>query len=93
MSPATTQRLAKAGITIQFLALIRTLAEYFRLKHVLGPSFTVAAAEPYVTGALLAAAGTWLGVTFYFFGKHAWSAAIAAGTVVLLLAYKFLVVV
>ena len=90
MTPATTQRLAKAGITIQFMALIRTLAEYFRLRHVMGPSFTLAAAEPYVAGALLAAASTWLGVTFYLFGKHGWSAAIAAGTVVLLLAYKFL---
>src|SRR5262249_27794108 len=55
-------RLAQVGICVQFLALVRTLAEFFRLEHVQGPTIAVATVAPYVGAALLAALFTWAGV-------------------------------
>lgn len=84
--------LARIGITVQFLALVRTLAEYFRLKHVRLGHFTLSSGEPYVTGALIAAVLCWLAVTLYFFHRYRAATAVAAATVVILLAYKLIVV-
>lgn len=81
---STLRRLAGVAITVQFPALIRTLAEYFRLKYVEGSAFSPVAAEPYVTGALLAALCAWISVTCYLFGRNAWTVWIGLGTVVLL---------
>ena len=88
---STVQRLAGVAITVQFLALIRTLAEYFRLKYVQGSAFSPIAAEPYITGALLVALCAWVGVTCYMFGRYAWTVWIGVATVVLLLAFKMMV--
>jgi len=86
--PPSAQRLAQAGIIIQFLALIRTLAEFFRLRHALGAGATIEGLAPYVTGALLAAGGAAIAVVCYFFQRYRWAAMVAAATVVLLIAYK-----
>ncbi len=48
-------RLAQVAICVQFLALVRTLAEFFRLQHVEGPTLRVATVAPYVGAGLLAA--------------------------------------
>ena len=85
----TRERWAMAGITVQFLALVRTLAEYFRLKHVQGARFSPALAEPYVAGALIAAVLCWLAVTLFFLRRHTAALATSAATVLVLLAYKF----
>lgn len=85
------QRLAGIAITVQFLALVRTLSEYFRLKYVQGEEFSPVAAEPYITGALLAAVCAWLGVTCYLFGRYTWTVWIGAGTVVLLIVFKVMI--
>ena len=82
----TRERWAQIGITIQFLIVVRTLAEFFR--HVLGSSFSVAVAAPYVGGALVAACFCWAGVTSYFFRRYTLSAWIALAAVVILLVYK-----
>ena len=50
----TRERWAQLGITVQFLIVLRTLGEIFRLKHIHGASFSVAAVMPYVSGALIA---------------------------------------
>lgn len=47
--------LAQVSICVQFLALVRTLAEFFRLQHVRGPALHVATVAPYVGAGLLAA--------------------------------------
>ncbi len=88
MTPKTIDRLAKIGITIQFLALVRTLAEYLRLQHSVGAPFTTAAGAPYVIGGIIAAVCAWAGVMFYMFGRPRWTIGAAVGTVVLLIAYK-----
>lgn len=87
----TAERWAQIGITVQFLALVRTLAEYFRLKHVHGIAFSVAVAEPYVTGALIAAVLAWVSVTLFFFRRFRAATAVSAATVAVLLLYRFVV--
>jgi hypothetical protein len=88
----TKERWAQLGITVQFLIVVRTLGEFFRLRHVLGPNFSTAVAAPYVGGALIAACFCWAGVTLYLFRRYTLSAWIALATIVILLIYKITVV-
>lgn len=88
----TKERWAQIGITIEFLIVIRTLGEFFRLRHALGPNFSTAAATPYLGGALIAACSCWVAVTFYFFRRYMPSACIAFATVPILLVYKIAVI-
>lgn len=82
------ERWAQIGITVQFLIVLRTLGEIFRLRHVEGPGFSVAVAMPYVGGALIAVCFCWAGVILYFFRRYALAAWIAVASVVVLLVYK-----
>lgn len=84
----TRERWAQIGITTQFLIVVRTLGEFFRLRHVLGAHFSTAVATPFVVGALIAACSCWAGVSLYFFRRYTLSAWIALATVVVLLVYK-----
>ena len=88
MSPKATERGAKVGIAIQFLALVRCLGEVFRLKYVLGPRVTLADVEPFVEGALIAAVLCAVSVGLYFFGRHRGALAVSALTVAALVAYR-----
>ena len=90
--PVTRERWAQIGITTQFLIVVRTLGEIFRLKHAHGADFSAAAAMAYVGGALIAACSCWAGVTLYFLRRYALSAWIALATVVILLAYKIFMI-
>jgi len=84
----TRERWAQLGITVQFLIVVRTLGEIFRLRHVDGPGFSAALTMPYVGGALIAACCCWAGVVLYFFRRYALSAWLALLTVAGLLVYK-----
>ena len=84
----TRERWAQIGITAQLLIVVRTLGEFFRLRHVLGASFSTSVAAPYVGGALIAACFCWAGVTLYFFRRYMLSVCIALAAVVILLVYK-----
>jgi hypothetical protein len=88
LSRLSSQRLAQIGIGVQFLALIRTLAEYFRLQYVYGPELQLTTVAPFVTGGLLAAVFTAVAVFCYFIGKYSLVVWVAAITIVALLAYK-----
>jgi hypothetical protein len=88
----TRERWAQLGITVQFLIVVRTLGEIFRLKHIHGASFSVATAMPYVGGALIAVCCCWAGVTLYFFGRYAAAAWLSLATVFVLLVYKIVVI-
>ena len=80
----TPHRLAQLGISVQFLALLRTLGEYFRLRS----SLTIPVATPFVGGALLAASLAWVAVLCYFAGKDRAAAGVAGATVLALMAFK-----
>ena len=92
ISRVTKERWAQIGITTEFLIVVRTLGEFFRLRHVHGTNFSSAVGALYVGGALIAACSCWAGVTFYFFRRFTLSAWIALATVPILLAYKIAVI-
>ena len=85
-------RLAQLGICVQFLALVRTLAEFFHLQHVEGPSLRIATVAPYVGGALLTALLTWTAVLCYFAGRDRAAIGVAGATIVALLIVKIAVI-
>jgi hypothetical protein len=88
----TKERWAQIGVTIEFLIVVRTLGEFFRLRHVHGTNFSTAVAALYVGGALIAACSCWAGVTLYFFRRYMLSAWITLATVPVLLVYKVAVI-
>ena len=88
----TKERWAQIGITTEFLIVVRTLGEFFRLRHVHGTNFSTAEAALYVGGALIAACSCWAGVIFYFFRRYGLSAWITLATVPVLLMYKIAVI-
>lgn len=90
MTTQTTQRLAQIAVTVQFLALVRTLFEFIRLEHAEAATFTLSRAEPYIVGGLIAAILTWLGVIAYLVHRYAWTALMGVATVLVLIVYKLL---
>ncbi len=88
----TGERWAQLGITTQFLIVVRTLGEIFRLRHVHGMNFSAAIAMPYVGGALIAACSCWVGVSLYFFRRYTLSTWITLTTIAILIAYKIAVI-
>lgn len=91
-SSVTKEHWAQIGITTQFLIVVRTLGEIFRLRHVNSTMFSAVDAMPYVGGALIATCLGWISVTLYFFRRYTLSAWIAMATVVILLVYKIAVI-
>jgi hypothetical protein len=92
MKLTSAETLARFGIFVQFMALIRCLLEYFRLKSIHGGALTMAAVEPFIAGSLIATLGAWIAVICYFLRWYKTVVAVSAGTVVILLAYKIYVV-
>lgn len=88
----TKERWAQIGITVEFLIVVRTLGEFFRLGHVLGANFSTAVAMPYISGSLIAACSCWASVTSYFLRRYTLSTWIAMATVPILLMYKIVVI-
>ena len=88
----TKERWAQLGITIEFLIVVRTLGEFFRLRHVHGTNFSTAMAALYVGGTLIATCSCWAGVTCYFFRRYTLSAWITLATIPVLLVCKIVVI-
>ena len=88
----TKERWAQVGITIEFLIVVRTLGEFFRLRHFHATSFSIAVGALYIGGALIAACSCWIAVSFYFFRRYTVSAWIALATVPILMVYKIAVI-
>ena len=83
------ERWAQLGIGVQFLALVRILGEYFRLKHAYGAGMSLAIAEPLIRGALADAALCFAAVLLFFLKLYRSALLISVATLVLLLIYKF----
>jgi hypothetical protein len=83
-------RWAQLGVTIQFLALVRCLAEVYRLRWLRGDALRLADVQPFIAGALVAAVLCWVAVSLFFFARYRTSIATAALTVAALIAVKLL---
>ncbi|MEO7418232.1 MAG: hypothetical protein ABI163_14310, partial [Thermoanaerobaculia bacterium] len=92
MARITARRLSELAITGLFLALVRTLAEYYRLRYVRGTALGLAEVAPYITGGLMAAVGAWTAVGAYFFGRYRVAIGIVVAVVVAMLVYKVVVI-
>ncbi len=77
---------------MQFLALVRTLSEFFRLNYVFRTEFTIAMGEPFVVGALISAVTCWIAVRFFFFRRYTLSVAVSIGAILTLLVYRLVTV-
>jgi hypothetical protein len=88
----TKEHWAQTGITVEFLIIVRTLGEFFRIRHVQGASFSTAVAALYVGGALIAVCSCWAGVILYFFRRYMLCAWITLATIPVLLVYKIVLI-
>ena len=70
------------------MALVRTLAEYYRLRYVRGTALALAEVAPYITGGLMAAIGAWAAVVAYFFGRYRVAIGIVVAVIIAMLVYK-----
>jgi len=86
------QRGAVIAVFILFLALVRTLAEIYRLHAVRGPGFELADALPYVNGAMIAAVGAWASVTSFMWKRYRLAIAAVSVTILVMLVYKVAVI-
>ena len=84
----TPRRRAVVAITIQFLALVRTLLEIYRLRAVAHVSFGLNEALPYVNGALMAAVGAWIAVICFMRERYSLAVGVVLATIVVMLVYK-----
>ncbi len=92
MSGISARRLSELAITVLFLALVRTLAEYYRLRYVHGAALVLAEVAPYITGGLMATLGAWAAVVAYFFGRYRVATGIVLAAIVAMLVYKVVVI-
>jgi hypothetical protein len=82
------ERWAMLGISAQFLALIRVLAQYFWLRHTLDGHFTPLAYRPFIFGALIDAVLCFVAVLLFFWKRYTCALIVSVTTIVVLLAYK-----
>lgn len=81
---------AHIGLAIQFLALIRCIGEYFRLKYVQGDAFDLDVAEVFLMAAMCVSVLLGLGVLAYTLQRPRITTVLAVLTVAILLAMKVL---
>jgi hypothetical protein len=77
---------------MQLAILIRTLAEFYRLRHYYGAADALVRYEPYIGGLLINALLCLITVALLFWRKPRVAALTAAATVLILLAYKVLAI-
>ena len=83
------ERAAQIGVVLLLLALVRSVAEYDRLRFVLGGRRALPVFEPFIHGVLVAAVGTFVAILLYFLRSFRSSAVAAAATLLALLLYRF----
>ncbi len=80
--------MAKIGIGVQMLILIRLPAEVFRLQYLHGSAVTLRDVEPLMRGELITAVCAALAVALYFWNKPQATIWVAAANILVLVAYK-----
>ena len=89
MATQNRERWAQLGIVVQFLALIRALGEFFRLRYFRGAALRVPDVHPFLVGATITAVLCLVAVLLYFGRRYTAVVAVAGSTVVVLLVYRF----
>lgn len=83
---------AKAGIIVQLAIMIRTIAEFYRLRHYYGAAESLVRYDPYLGGLLIDAVLCLVAVALLFWRKPGAAAVTCAITIFVLLAYKVVVI-
>jgi hypothetical protein len=83
---------ARAGIVVQLVILIRTIAEFYRLRHYFGTAEALARYQPYLGGLLIDSLLCLLTVILLFLRKPRAAAVTCAATIFILLAYKLVAI-
>jgi hypothetical protein len=79
---------ARAGVIVQLVILIRTVGEFYRMRHYDGQAQALVRYEPYLGGLLIDAVLCLVTVALLFWRKPRAAALTAAATVIALLIYK-----
>ena len=82
------KRLAGLFIAAQFLALVRTLGEVFRIKYFAPDQYALTAREPLVGAALFTAVLVAVAVAVHALGRYRTALTIALANIVALFLYK-----
>ena len=88
----THEQWAQVGVIVQLVILIRTIGEFYRLRHYYGTAAALVRYEPYIGGLLIDGVLCLIAVALLFRKKPRASAITAAATIVILLVYKLLVI-
>ena len=88
MRSPSPERFAQIGIGMLFIAMLRTVGEYYRLRWSLGPHAGLKAFEPFISGLLLTVIGTMAAVGLYFAGRFRLVLWTAGSVIVGLILYK-----
>ena len=88
----TPEHWARVGVIVQLAIMIRTLAEFYRLRHYYGAAEALVRYEPYIGGLLINALLCLVAVSLLFWQKPRMAAVTTAGTIIVLLIYKVAVI-
>lgn len=88
----TLEHWARVGVVTQLAILIRTIGEFYRLRHYYGAAEALVRYEPYIGGLLIDAVLCLVSVGLLFWRKPRAAAFTAAATVLILLAYKLIAI-
>lgn len=92
MARPSTQRVAQGAMLLLLLALVRSAAEFYRLRAALGAEAGLHAFAPFVGGLLIGLVGLGVGLLLYFGGHFRTVVGLVALTLGALLVYKVRVI-
>ncbi len=80
---------ARIAIIIVFLALIRCLGEFFRLKYYQGPALSIASVAPFILDALICAVSCLMMTISLFYSRYRLIVVISVCTIITLFVIKW----
>lgn len=83
------EKLSKAAIIVIFIALIRCIAEPFRLQYYSGAELSFTQVKPFLIASLVAAVALLLMFALYLFKKPIVIVVLAIATIGILIAIKY----
>lgn len=83
-------KIARISTIVIFLALIRSLLEFFRLDYLQQATLTIDQVKPFIIGSLVAAIGCLLITIFSFYAKNRLVIIVSALTIVAMIIVKYI---